>query len=177
MRASGLVSIGPNLEKSWAGISGMPVPPAGAGPAGAGRAREEGLDVVLGDAALLAGALELGEIDVELAREPAHARAGVDIARIGVARRGPRACAADARRRRRLRGRRRLLLRDDRGRRGVTAASPPAQQQIAVPSLTLSPTLTSSFLHRAVRGAGTSMVALSLSSVIRGSSALTGRPA
>jgi hypothetical protein len=30
IRGSGTVSTGPNLEKSWAGISGMPAPAAGA---------------------------------------------------------------------------------------------------------------------------------------------------
>src|SRR5215216_2233473 len=35
IRGSGTVSVGPNLEKSWAGISGMPAP-AGAAAAGAG---------------------------------------------------------------------------------------------------------------------------------------------
>ena len=34
MRDSGWISTGPNCAKSWAGISGMPVPVAGAAAAG-----------------------------------------------------------------------------------------------------------------------------------------------
>ena len=56
IRDSATVSTGPNLEKSWAGISGIPDPPAAA--AGGGRrlggALEEGQQVVLGDPALRA---------------------------------------------------------------------------------------------------------------------------
>ena len=60
------------------GISGMPAPAAGAAPAAGGwrrRAAQKAEHVLLGDAALLAGALQLREIDAELARGPAHAGA------------------------------------------------------------------------------------------------------
>ena len=61
----------------------------------------------------------------------------------------------------------------------MTGASAPAplSSTIGMPSLTLSPILTRSLLDRAGGGAGTSMVALSDSSVTSGSSALTASPA
>ena len=58
MRDRGLLSMGPNFEKSWAGISGIPA----AAVAGAG-----------------AGAANLAQVDPELARQSAHARAGVHL--------------------------------------------------------------------------------------------------
>ena len=91
---------------------------AGCGSCGAGRSHrpaQEAFHVVLGDPALFAGTLDLGQVDLELAGEPAHARAGMDHARIG---RGRRRSGGGGRRRgRRLRRRRGLLLRDHRGRR------------------------------------------------------------
>ena len=90
---------------------------AGRAAAAAGAAagpRRKRLDVVLGDPALLAGALDLGEVDLELAGEAAHAGAGMDQAGIGGSGRSRGL-------RRRGGGRlgcgRRLLLGDHRGRR------------------------------------------------------------
>jgi hypothetical protein len=61
---------------------------------------------------------------------------------------------------------------------GVTGASPLAAFKVrtGVPSLTLSPALTSTASTVPSRSAGTSMVALSLSSVISGSSAWIASP-
>ena len=56
------------------------------------------------------------------------------------------------------------------------APSPPLNVRIGVPSLTLSPTLTRIFSTVPEDGAGTSMVALSDSSVSSGSSALIASP-
>ena len=56
------------------------------------------------------------------------------------------------------------------------APSPPLNVRIGVPSLTLSPTLTRIFSTVPPAGAGTSMVALSDSSVSSGSSALIASP-
>ena len=73
---------------------------------------QERLDVLLGDPALLAGPLDLGEVDLELAGEAADARAGVDRTRVS----GGRRCGGLGRRRRGRLGRgRRLLLGDHRG--------------------------------------------------------------
>jgi len=58
----------------------------------------------------------------------------------------------------------------------VMAPSPPLNIRIGVPSLTLSPTLTRIFSTVPDEGAGTSMVALSDSSVSSGSSALIASP-
>ena len=54
MRESGTVSIGPNLAKSTVGTAGKAAPPATGAPDFAQRR----LDVLSGDAALLAGALD-----------------------------------------------------------------------------------------------------------------------
>ena len=83
IRASGRVSTGPNFEKSTAGISGMPMPPDRAGAAAGARcaAAEMALHVLLGDAALLAGALDRGEIDAELAGDAPHRGARMHAAR------------------------------------------------------------------------------------------------
>src|SRR5208282_560429 len=77
-----------------------------------GRTLEEGQHIVLGDAALLTGAAQFGEIDTELARQPAHAGAGMRITRA----RGER-CRGGGWRRRGGLGRRgrRLVLRQQRG--------------------------------------------------------------
>ena len=85
MRESGLLSIGPNLAKSTVGTSGRPAPP----PAGRAlpAAAERRFQIVLGDAALFAGAVELREIEAELARQPAHRGAGVDAGEVGEFRR------------------------------------------------------------------------------------------
>src|SRR4029453_12264956 len=92
IRGSGTVSTGPNLEKSWAGISGMPAPAgaAAAGAAAAGaprtparrgggppRAQPRGQQVLLGDAALLPGALDGVQVPPELAGQPPHAGTGM----------------------------------------------------------------------------------------------------
>src|SRR4029453_3892482 len=79
MRGRGTVSTGPNLEKSWAGISGMPRPAGGAAAGGGGGARgaaHGGEQVVLDDPALLAGALDGVQVQAQLAGQPAHAGAG-----------------------------------------------------------------------------------------------------
>ena len=56
MRDSGTLSIGPNLAKSTVGTAGSPAPPpAATGPHAAGERR---LDVLAGDPAVLAAALD-----------------------------------------------------------------------------------------------------------------------
>ena len=114
MRDSGTVSTGPNLAKSTAGIAGS-APAAARDP---GRASERRLDVLARDAPLLACALDQVQIEAELAREPAHRRAGEDAGKIRLCRsgrwprrRGARATVCAARGRWRLAARRRRLRR------------------------------------------------------------------
>ena len=127
-------------------------------------------DVFLQDAALVAGALHLAEIDAELARELAHAgtcvgeregrlvdcAAGVQPAQRGVARAGAAAGCSP------LRG-----CADGCGRCGAIAAALPVDQRQHHACLrdTLSPTLTLIRCTMPPSGAGTSIVALSDSSV------------
>ena len=75
MRESGLVSMGPNFEKSWGGISGMPAAAvAGAAGAAAGPRRN----------ALTSSVVTRPlSVDAELPSQPAHARAGVYLAQLG----------------------------------------------------------------------------------------------
>ena len=60
-----------------------------------GRTAQKGLDVVFGDAAFLAGAANLAEVDPELARQSAHARAGVHLVDAGRGAVGARTAAGD----------------------------------------------------------------------------------
>ena len=113
IRESGRVSISPNLEKSTAGMGGMPLPPAAAGAsagAGAERARfTKPLTSSTQHPALASGPRDLGEIDAELARVAPHRRRGVgdrSRLRFGRERRGRRRPAA-----RRTRVRRRGAVR------------------------------------------------------------------
>ena len=78
MRDSGWISTGPNCAKSWAGISGMPVPVAGAAAAGAAACLAQVAEqIVLGDPALGPGAGHRGQVYVQLTCGPADTGAGV----------------------------------------------------------------------------------------------------
>ena len=135
MRGSGLVSIWPNLEKSTAGISGMPDPPEGAATAGAALGPFRKLSTSsLVMRPFSPVPFHLGQIDAKLPRHPAHAGAGVDVAEVGRrSRRGAGPPVGRGRRlgrrrvgvrhRHRLGLRRRLLLGDQGGRLGHGAVS------------------------------------------------------
>ena len=92
MRDSGLVSTGPNLEKSTAGIRASR---AAAGRAGRRAARQRRLDVLRVMRPFSPVPLDRVEIDVELARETADGRAG-DARRRNLRRPMPAARAAGA---------------------------------------------------------------------------------
>ena len=84
IRDSGFTSTGPNFAKSTfgQGSNSMPMPaPVAAGAAALCGARRqpfaERLDVLADDAPVPAAALDVAEIDTELARELAHRRARV----------------------------------------------------------------------------------------------------
>src|SRR5215218_1555566 len=182
MRGSGLVSTGPNFAKSTAGISGMPMPAAAAGAAGAAAGprrkpftssavtrpfspvplsfvrstpssrasrRTEGLACTPVKSVEAAGAAS------RATGEPGWG-AGGGAACLGC---GAGSCCAITE-----------------GGGAIAPSSVPRSIRIGVPSPTRSPTLTSSFSTVPWRGAGTSIVALSLSSVTSGSSALIAAP-
>ena len=188
MRESGLVSIGPNLEKSCAGISGMPAPARPRRGGCRARTAQERHDVVLGDAAFLAGARHLGEIDAHLARDAAHARSGVHAGEVrrlraggtpawtGSGRRPASGAAAGAGEWAvRAAARSGSCCASSDGGCCIAPSSWP-RSRIGGLLLTRSPTLTRTSRIWPAEGAGTSIVALSDSSVISGSSALTGSP-
>ena len=190
----GEVDLGPRRQPQ----SPSPAPPPGAEAPLRDRLLDEALDVFLEDAALRPRALHSRHVDAQLAREPAHARARVGGARrrrtdpaaqptgrgARLSRRRGAAARRAARRRRgglpagvaawRPRGagcrRRGCALAG--GVRG-TAFEQRDQRCPRSPCRRPSPQL----LDRARGGAGTSIVALSLSSVISESSFFTGRPA
>ena len=190
IRDSGWVSTGPNLEKSCAGISGIPIP-AGAPPA-RGRAAGAGPRRNASRSSLVIR--PFGPVPVTAARSTPSSRASRRT--LGPAC-DPAEVAAPGRRgaapRRRPRGAAPGPAGDGRGggrrRRGpvpaarpataaaVTAPSPGSASRIGLPSLTWSPTLTRTSATVPADGAGTSMVALSDSRVTSGSSALTRSPA
>ena len=188
MRESGFVSIGPNLEKSTGGISGMPAPAAGAPAATvaaaalgpfrkamtsslvirpfspvplifvrstvSSRAMRRTLGLAWTCPKSAAGARSTGAAGAGAAADSA-AGAGAAVTGCGV---GGGSC----------------WLISDGG--GVMAPSPACKRRIGLPSLTRSPTLTSSRSTVPPDGAGTSMVALSDSRVTRGSSASIASP-
>ena len=183
MRESGMVSIGPNLAKSTCGTSGSAPPPAAGA---AAPLAERRLHVLAGDAALLAGALELIEIEAEFARQPPHRGAGVDAGEIGERGARPQPSAAGAADRLARRAGSRALRRRPPlpslpprrpVRRGCRADPPASSFTTSEPIDTLSPTLTTISVILPAAGDGTSMVALSDSSVTSGCSASTVSPA
>src|SRR6185437_7255916 len=149
------------------------------------------------DAALGTRSGDVGDLDAELTCEAANAgtrvggngafaRADRKRGRGGGwhrrRRRGGGRCGGEARcdRRGRLRarrgGRRTLGRRRGGAGWGFAASAPPSRSAIALPWLTLSPTFTRSSLTVPLEGAGTSIVALSLSSVMSDSSFFTTSP-
>ena len=131
IRGRAAVSIGPNFEKSCAGISGIPAPAPGRG-GGLGRALQERQQVVLGDPALRPGRGDRGQVHAQLAGHPPHARAGVYPRRRVVdsdrAAGGAAGCRGAGRRGRRRRGGCGLLLFHQR-RRGADRAVAGSEQQ------------------------------------------------
>src|SRR3974377_317995 len=78
IRERDLVSTGPNFEKSCVGPSGIAEPPAAGAAAGPALPPQCGLDILLGEASLLAAAFQPDEVDTKLACQPPHAGTGVD---------------------------------------------------------------------------------------------------
>ena len=177
MRPSSLRSTGPNFAKSTLGQGrrSMPPtpPPLAAAACGLRRRRSalgEGLDVFAQNAAVIARALDLAEIDAQFARQLAHGRAGIGEREASfVEGADHRRSSGGGRRGRRRRHAERMSA--------CKGAAPVASDRMIEPSLTLSPVLT--LISRTVpeSGAGTSIVALSDSSAISGSSAFTLSPA
>src|SRR3954468_3533674 len=184
MRGSGLVSIGPNLAKSTAGISGMPMPPEGAAVAGAALGPLRKLStssLVIRPLSPLPFSLVRSTPSSRATRRtpglawtwpksaaPAVAPAprsaeAAAWAGAGLGTATGWACGVGS-----------CWLTSEGG--WVMAPSPPLNIRIGVPSLTLSPALTRIFSTVPDDGAGTSMVALSDSSVRSGSSALIASP-
>ena len=83
IRGRGTVSTGPNLEKSWAGISGMPAPAGAAAGAALAGPRTAASRSSLRIRPFVAAALDGVEVDVELAGQPPHAGAGVGPGDVG----------------------------------------------------------------------------------------------
>src|SRR3954469_3351454 len=183
MRGSGFVSTGPNFEKSTAGISGMPIPPATIGvvPGVAAGPRRKALT----SSAVIR---PFSPVPFSFARSTSSSRpkrrteglACTPAKSVGAAERavgepgwggGGAACCGC--------GAGSCCAMTDGG--GVTGASPEAfsarNRKIGTPSLTRSPTLTRTSSTVPAWVAGTSMVALSDSSETRGSSTLTLAPA
>ena len=183
MRDSGFGSTGPNFVKSTFGHgSRFSSPPPRRRRCCRCRRRalarhhalDERGDVALRDAALRTGALHARHVDAEFARELAHrrrrmARRARAASPAGITRRlrergRRRRCAATASRARRTALRPLRVLRGGRGaarQRRLRASS----TTITVPSETVSPTLTFTSLTVPAAGLGTSIVALSDSSV------------
>ena len=182
MRDSGSVSTRPYFAKSTVGTAGSAL-------AGCGAAvhdfLDERFDVVGRHAPLGAGAAHAAEVDAELARELAHGRARMRFAergrrgdtalRAGAAARGGAGfalaagcgaadCGASGARSRRA----------GRSCRGCTARL--QQRPTRSPADTLEPTATFSSSTRPACGAGTSMLAFSVSSVTSPCSAATSSP-
>src|SRR5271166_4211230 len=172
IRDSGLVSIGPNLLKSCAGISGMPLPVgAAAGDVVAGPCRMASTSSLV--------MRPFSPVPRSLVRSTPSSRASRRTPGLACASPGPAAEGAAA-----------VVGGGAVGWGGavagsccdsseggwVMAPSLPRSVRMAVPWLTLSPTLTSTFSTVPPEGAGTSIVALSDSSDTSGSSALTGSP-
>src|SRR6266704_1474954 len=174
MRASGRVSTGPNFAKSTAGISGMPVPTAAgaaAGAAGAGPRRNASRSSLVmrpfGPAPVTAVRSTPSSRAVRRTLGPACTPAkSVPAATVsggaGGAAGGRTATSGSC-----------CSTRDG----GCTVApSPGSTSASSAPSLTRSPTLTGISRITPATGAGTSIVALSDSSVTNGSSALMRSP-
>src|SRR5215218_3110917 len=186
MRGSACVSTGPNFEKSCAGISGIPEPCGAAGAAAAagccdGPLRKPSRSSLVirpfGPLAVTAARSTPSSRAIRRTLGPAWAPAGAEppsppVTAGGAARGAPTfaatgfACSGPG-------GASCCSTRDG----GVVLApSPELSMRIGVPSLTRSPTLTSTSPTVPADGAGTSNVALSDSSVSSGSSALTLSP-
>ena len=174
IRGRGAVSMGPNVEKSCAGISGIPAPVAAAAAGWAGPFRNPSRSSLvmrpLGPVGVTAARSTPNSRAVRRTEGPACIPAGVSTPPAAGAAAGAEGAGAGAAAGAEA-GAGSCCSTSDGG--VLTAPSPGVSSRMGLPSLTSSPTLTRTSATEPATGAGMSMVALSDSRVTSGSSALT----
>src|SRR6478736_6417419 len=178
IRGRGAVSMGPNVEKSCTGISGIPAPVAVAAAGWAGPLRNPSRSSLvmrpLGPVGVTAARSTPNSRAVRRTEGPACIPAGVSTPPAAGAAAGAEGAGAGAAAGVEA-GAGSCCSTSDGG--VLTAPSPGVSSRMGLPSLTTSPTLTRTSATEPAAGAGMSMVALSDSRVTSGSSALTWSPA